>query len=376
MSLDSSKLWYRQRSTIREVGRYGIAIVSVALGTIVHSGAEPWVGKTHPFTSYIFAVLFTSWYCGTGPAIVSLFLGLIAAAYFFLYPLGSIEIHSPDAQFGALLYVVVALSSIFFTESMRAANRRANHNAEVSRNNEKALELESREKARAQEENLYLLRRFVSIEEDLRSRISRELHDQCGQNVTALKLGLKFVRDSMGDLITPNIMNRFRDLGAIVDSLAKDIHELAWELRPPSLDELGLLTAVESYVTIWSQRTGIRADFECRVLDSDSSLSSEVSTALYRVIQEALTNVAKHSRALQASVVTEIRKDLVLVIVEDHGVGFDADSNLRQAGSPLPLGLLGMKERIESVGGTFEIESAKGIGTTVYGKIPIRNRRD
>lgn len=363
-------------SNLGRLGSYTVAIASVAFGTLVLSGIEPLVGKTHPFTTYIFATLFTAWYCGTGPAILSLVLGLIAAAYFFLYPFGSIEIHSPDAQFGALLYVVVGLSSIFFTESMRSANRRAHLNAEASLNNQKALEIESKIRARAQKENVFLLRRFVSVEEDLRSRISRELHDQCGQDVTALQLGLKFLKDSLGDRATPAITTRFHDLGAIIENLAREIHELAWELRPPSLDELGLRTAVESYVSIWSHRTRIAADFECRKLDTETTIPSEASTALYRVIQEALTNVAKHSRANRVSVIIEIRKDLVLVIVEDQGVGFNADSSFQNTGTRLPLGLLGMKERIESVGGSFEIESASGSGTTIYGRIPVNVNGD
>ncbi len=349
---------------------YSVAILSIVLATGSLFLSQSIIGTLHPFTTYILAVLFTSWYCGTGPAILAMSLGLVTAAYYFLYPIFSVQIHGIDAQVGAVLYLIVGASSIFFTESMRSANIRAQSNAEETERKHQALQLEIAKRETAQRENLILLRRFVRVQEEERRRISRELHDQCGQDVTALQLGVRFLAEAIDVHVNPKIPAHLRDLNQLLERLSREIHELALELRPPSLDDMGLRTAVESYLSIWSFRTKIPVDFECRNQES-RGMSSEISTALYRVLQEALTNVAKHSQAKRVSVILEFGEHQALAIVEDQGVGFQTETKPITPDARLHLGLLGMRERLEAVGGSFEIESALGSGTTVFAKVPL-----
>jgi signal transduction histidine kinase len=143
--------------------------------------------------------------------------------------------------------------------------------------------------------------------------------------------------------------------------LDNDVDQLVWELRPTALDDLGLAAALANYVTDWSARVGTPAQVHTAGLQS-GRLSSEIETTLYRIAQEALTNVAKHARATAVDVILERRGEQVMLIVEDNGVGFDAGG---PAGSRGGFGLVGMRERAALVEATIEIESAVGRGTTI-----------
>jgi signal transduction histidine kinase len=151
-------------------------------------------------------------------------------------------------------------------------------------------------------------------------------------------------------------------LQLIAQQLDRDVDHLVWELRPTALDDLGLRAALANYVQNWSTRVGISATLHTSGL-MDDRLPSDAETALYRIAQEALTNVAKHARAENVGVILERRADHVLLIVEDDGVGFDPGT----AESPgQGFGLVGMQERAGLIGATLEIESSAGRGTTVF----------
>ncbi len=347
-----------------------IGIFAILAATALHYCIELFAGSLNPFSAYILAILFTAWYCGRGPALVGLILGIIVPAYIFLYPIGSVQIHALESQIGAVLFIVVGLSSIFFTESMRNAQRKAVAYAEEALAKQKNLEVEVQHRQRIQRDHTELLHKFVDAQEEERRRISRELHDQCGQEVTALQLGLKLLLDNHEDRANDAINNKAQDLYVVLDRLSREIHDLALELRPPSLDEMGLRAALESYLALWSNRTRILVDFECNVRDV-KAIPADKCTALYRVVQESLNNVAKHSHSPTVSVVLEKRPKEVAVIIEDQGSGFKTDSVINQTGAPSHLGLLGMQERMESVGGTLELESSVGAGTTIFAKVPL-----
>ncbi len=336
---------------------------------------DPIVGDRHPFVTYILAIIFTSWCCGLWPAVFALVFGFLAAAYFFATPRGSIAISGLDMQVGLALYIVVGFSSILFSELMQLANRRTESIANQLKNKQIDLELEIQRRRNAEEERITLLRRFVSLQEEERRHISRELHDHCGQEIIALQLGMKRAVDIVKIEDQREANACFREVNEILDRLSGEIHDLAFDLRPPSLDELGLHTAIGSFVEVWSQRVQISVDFECRNWE-ENRLSSEVSLTLYRVLQEALTNVAKHSESRHVSIVLELQRDFAVEIVEDHGIGFEVDATVDNSTIRQPLGLLGMKERLASVGGTLEIESAAGKGTTLFARVPIKPNKE
>jgi PAS domain S-box-containing protein len=227
--------------------------------------------------------------------------------------------------------------------------------------------LDITERKQAEEARKELLRRIVTAQEEERRRIALELHDQMGQHLTALTLGLKSLSDVCRDL-TP-AQDRIAQLQAMTGQLVRETHSLALELRPPALDDLGLHTALSNYIEQWSERSLIPIDFHSANLD-EGRLPSHIETTLYRIIQESLTNVLKHAEAHRVSLILERHADRVFAIVEDDGSGFDVEAVMCEPIKKRGLGLLGMRERVALVDGTLNIEASPGVGTTVFVRIP------
>jgi PAS domain S-box-containing protein len=223
------------------------------------------------------------------------------------------------------------------------------------------------ERKRMEAGHLELLRRLKDAEETERSRISRELHDRLGQDLTGLKLGLQFIRKQ--GPFTPPVQQSVGRLEQLTDGLMRDVHRLAWELHPAALDDLGLEAVLRQFATQWSETNKIPVDFHSNGVDT-KRLPIQVETTLYRITQEALTNVTRHARAKRVSVLLERRPIYVSLIIEDDGRGFDATKQVPTAQGK--LGLLGMKERVTLAGGTFEVESAPNAGTTVFVRVPLK----
>ena len=212
-----------------------------------------------------------------------------------------------------------------------------------------------------------LLSRLVTAQEEERQRIARELHDQLGQQITALMLGIKLLKDS--GYCQPQAAQHLSRLQEYADQLGREVHNIAWELRPTALDDLGLQTALGNYLEKWSERSGKKVELHTQGLNGHR-LSTQIETTLYRVIQEALTNVRKHASAGCVSLILERRDNHVRAIIEDDGCGFDVEAVMSAPESDRKLGLLGMRERLALVFGTLEIESTRGAGTTLFVRIP------
>ena len=211
------------------------------------------------------------------------------------------------------------------------------------------------------EERDDLRRRIMSAQEEERLRLAHDLHDQTGQSVSAAILELKAIEG----LVEGKGRDRVRFLRKQLDDLGQMLHRIAWELRPASIDELGLSHALEHYLMEWTKKHTIRADFHC----ADPNLnkrSNEIRTTIYRVIQEALTNIAKHATdARQVSIVIGLPQDTLHLTIEDDGRGFDPNALSSR------LGLAGMRERLLLVGGQLKIESSVITGTTIFARIPV-----
>jgi signal transduction histidine kinase len=242
--------------------------------------------------------------------------------------------------------------------------------AELSRANE-SLQAEILQRQCAQQAHQQVLRRLSEAQETERGRISRELHDRLGQDLTALKLGLQILRKQ--GPFTPAVQESITKLERLAEGLMRDIHRLAWELRPSALDDLGLEMALRRYSQEWSETSAIPVDFHSQGVEEER-LPPELETALYRVTQEALTNIIRHAQAKHVGILLERRPELVSLIVEDDGQGFNAETVLQTSATQKKLGLLGMLERVKLVGGTFEIESAPGAGATVFVRLPLEPR--
>jgi PAS domain S-box-containing protein len=209
-----------------------------------------------------------------------------------------------------------------------------------------------------------LSQRLVTIQEAERTAVARELHDEVGQAIVSLMLGLRAVQNAGPDDVQFN--SRIDAAQQIADEVLNGLHRLAVNLRPASLDRLGLVPALRQFVGEFQERTGLTAHFVTVGLD-DQRTAPEVGTAFYRVVQEALTNIARHAQAQHVGVVLERRDNSLVAIVEDDGIGFDVQAALA-AGR---LGLVGMRERVEALGGQLTLDSAPERGTTVFVEVPF-----
>ena len=204
------------------------------------------------------------------------------------------------------------------------------------------------------------LRAVVEAQELERRRLARELHDETGQALTSILLGLRAMEDAKTD---EQVRAAAVELRELVVRTLQDVRQLAVELRPKALDDFGLIAALERLVETWAEQTGIRVELAAGL---PGRLPAEIETALYRIVQEALTNIVKHARASRVSIVLSEREHAVTVVIEDDGIGF-APRSTREDG----LGLVGMRERVALVGGRLEIESREGAGTTLLVEVPV-----
>jgi len=205
------------------------------------------------------------------------------------------------------------------------------------------------------------LRRVVDAQELERRRLARELHDETGQALTSILLGLKTLEETVeGDGSSAAI----GDLRELVVATLQDVRRLAVELRPKVLDDFGLVPALERLTETFAEQTGILVRFESGL--GGERLPPEVETALYRIVQESLTNIVKHARAQTISIAVTRKPGAVAVVVEDDGHGFDP-ADVREGG----FGLEGMRERVGLLDGRLQVESGEGVGTTLVAEVPI-----
>ncbi|HEX8250948.1 MAG TPA: PAS domain S-box protein [Pyrinomonadaceae bacterium] len=229
-----------------------------------------------------------------------------------------------------------------------------------------ALQTEIQERRQAEEARIEVLQQLVNAQEEERRRIARDLHDQLGQQLTVLRLNLELLKRMCRDA---EMFEKIGEVQKVARQLDADVDFLAWEMRPSALDDLGIAAALDNYVRQWSKHFGTPAEFNADRFGK-ITLAHETETNLYRITQEALNNVSKHAKARGVNVLLEPRGNSLMLIIEDDGVGFEPNKHtLKEKG--VSMGLIGMQERAALVGGTLEIESAEGKGTTIYAKVPI-----
>jgi PAS domain S-box-containing protein len=212
-----------------------------------------------------------------------------------------------------------------------------------------------------------LAQQIVLAQEEERRRLSRALHDEAGQALTALKISLELIGQDL-PVEFGSLRQRIGDAAALTDATMEQIRSLAQDLRPPALDALGLGPTLEGFCRDFARRTGLSIDYLGLELPV---LPEAVNTCLYRFLQEALTNVAKHACANQVCVALRCDAKTVSLSVQDDGRGFDKGARLFVSGWPMGIGLLGMQERLESLGGRLEIESWPGQGTCLAAHLPV-----
>lgn len=211
-------------------------------------------------------------------------------------------------------------------------------------------------------------RRIAFVQEAERRRLSRDLHDHTGQQLTGLRLKLESARAN-AEKSDPKLAAELESISEEARRLDGDMSFLAWELRPNTLDDNGLAEALKSFVREWSVTHGIKAEFHAT--DADIRMRPEIETNLYRIAQEALNNILKYASATEVTVTLDCSGEEAVMIVEDNGVGFKVDDyGLQHVTGSGGLGLVGMQERAALLGGNVQIESSPNSGTSVFARVP------
>ncbi len=258
---------------------------------------------------------------------------------------------------------VLARSYNKMLEAMQRINElEKDHSIELAGAN-RQLQKEIAERKRAEQEIRHLSSRLISIHEEGRKNLAQDLHDEFGQTLTALHLGAETLWNSMPDELDDQ-KERIDSLIGLIEQLGDKIRSISSDLRPDLLDDLGLIPTLEWYIKEFSDRNqDIEVDFQA--VGFRKRLFSEIELVLYRIFQEGMNNVVKHSKAEQITVTLTHSHPKVIFILRDDGVGFE------QTESTDGIGLLGMRERVVSVNGSITIVSGKNKGTTIRVEVPV-----
>ena len=227
--------------------------------------------------------------------------------------------------------------------------------------------------AKAMQERLReLSSRILHAHEEERKRISRELHDEVGQALTAISVSLQVLRQKAAK-VGKGLDATVSETQRLLEQTMYNVHRFSYELRPAMLDDLGLVIALRWYIRAFAKRTGIKLNF--RADSAVEQLASEPKTVIYRIVQESLTNVYKYAAACRVEVIIRQTNDGIRVTVKDDGKGFQPDQLEMSLKDKSGLGLMGMQERLRLVNGQFAVKSAPGKGTTIQALIPSRPQK-
>jgi signal transduction histidine kinase len=306
-----------------------------------------------------------AWYFGIGPAMATLLAALAGTRYWFTPPIHSFRI--PDAAQSMVMVVFLFASGAVI--AMGEARRRENENLQMGQ-----ADLEDRVKERTGELDAAnkslreLSARLLQLQDDERRRIARELHDSIGQMLAGLNMNLSTVRSDIERLT--KTAEALTDSEALVEEMSKEVRTISHLLHPPLLDEAGLSSAVRWYIDGFAQRSNIQVmlDFP----EDFGRLPREAETAIFRVVQECLTNIHRHSESSIAKIRFRHLDGHVVVEVQDKGKGISSDKLAEMAAAGTPgVGIRGMRERLRQLGGDLEIRSNHS-GTGVTARLPVK----
>jgi PAS domain S-box-containing protein len=265
-----------------------------------------------------------------------------------------------------LLVILCGKRRVFTEEDKELMSLLADHAAVAIRNTERFAS-----EARMAQLRQQVLSQVLSAQEEERARVARELHDETGQSLASLVVGLSALENARTLRAAKTQAGTLRRLAS---SAVVEVRRLAWGLRPSALDDLGLVAALERYAAEYGRARGIRV--EVRAPGLDERLPSQVEVALYRIVQEALTNVARHAGAKAVAIVIAQRRSSAQLTVRDDGRGFDVETSLSRGGALEHAGLHGIRERAALLGGSVTIESEAGKGTAITVELPVPERLD
>jgi len=344
--------------------QYALATVAVVTALLVSSMLNTWAGEPVAYVLLLPAIAFSAWYCGIGPSLLAIGLAIANALYGVIPPIHTFRGLTPSEVVPLLAFLFSSIVIVALAEFRRRQHeklRRAQG------------ELETRVQARtadldAANQNLRKLSaRLLQLQDDERRRIARELHDSVGQMLAALNMNLSAVRADIEHL--SKTANALADSESLVHEMTTEVRTISHLLHPPLLDEAGLSSALRWYVDGFALRSKIQVDLD---LPADfGRLPRESETAIFRVVQECLTNIHRHSGSSNAKILLRQRDHEVVVEIADKGKGIPPEKREEMSSSGSPgIGIRGMRERLRQLSGTLEIDS-NGSGTVITVHLPV-----
>jgi signal transduction histidine kinase len=357
------------RASRSQVFRWLLPIVAVSLGVPI----AVWMGPLLPeSTVFLVIVVVVAWYTRLAPALLAAALATVAMDYFFTEPIYSLDLSKKDVSSLAVFGLSAIVASWASASRRRVQDelKRARDETEQKviertadlRRTNAQLEAEIVERKKAQAEVEHLAGRLIHAQEEERSRIGRELHDHISQRLGLLTIKIDQLR--VDPAVTSDASRSLNELRQQTSEITTDVHRLSHRLHSSMLDYLGLVPALQRLVGEFSERHGVAIDWRHEPLPAP--LSSDIALCLFRIAEEGMNNMVKHSRARTAVVALAPREGGVSLVVEDAGQGFDAKILEGKAG----LGFVSMRERLRLVRGTIHVQSAPGIGTRIDAWVP------
>jgi len=336
---------------------YLLSGLAFLVALLVRDALTPIVGESLPHATFMVATAFAAWFLGLGPGLVTMILGLPAADYFFTPPIHTWSAFTRPELPATFTYLIASCALV----GMGVANQR--RSAELREKN-----LQIAKQAAAVELTNTRLRelsvRLLHEQDEERRRIARELHDSVGQYLGALGMIVGGLRRGGNDL-PQNVLERLREAEDAIRSCTSEVRTISHLLHPPLLEELGLASAVRWYVQGFAERSGIQVQMQ--IPENSPRMGDDVELVLFRVLQESLTNVHRHSGSEVAIVRVGSDSHQVWIEVADHGKGLpQGNQNALRPG----VGISGMRERVRELGGVLELNS-EGKGTLVKAVIPL-----
>lgn len=343
--------------------RYAAALVATAAALLFCLALNPILGVA-PYVVLLPTVAFSAWFCGFGPSVLSVILALVGTKYWFISPVHSLRIDGTTQWVGAVAFLLGSGALV----AMGGARRRHEKVLwEAQGELEQAVRQRTAELEKTNQNLRELSARMMQLQDDERRRIARELHDSVGQMLAALGMNLAVVGTDIERLAkTAQAVN---DSAALVQELSQEVRTISHLLHPPLLDEAGLASALTWYVDGFAQRSKIKVDLE---IPADfERLGREAETAIFRTVQECLTNIHRHSESPAARIRIAASDGQVCVEVEDQGKGIPPAKQLEMASTGTPgVGIRGMRERFRQLGGSLDIQS-NGKGTLIVARLPV-----
>lgn len=351
----------------RASARWGLALSLAALALLAGRGLRPFLGEFAPFIAAFPVIALAAWRCGLGPSLASTGAVVLGAKYWFIGPVHSFRVDDIRQGMAILVFAFVCALVAMIGE----VNRR--ENTELLNAQE---ELEDKVKRRtveldqANQSLSDLTARLLQLQDDERRRIARDLHDSVGQTMALLGINLANVEADIQRLM--NTVEVVKGCQEIVRDTSTGLRTLSYLLHPPLLDENGLTSALPWYTQGFAERSGITVDLQ--LPDELGRLSRDAELAIFRVVQESMTNIHRHSGAKHAKIHVARSKQEICVRVEDDGRGILSDKLVEMASGGTPgVGIRGMRERIRQLGGSLQIDSkGLGKGASVEVRIPMR----